>query len=147
MSGFDFRYPATLRRDAGGRVVVKFRDLPEALTDGADEADALGEASDCLDETIAGRINRAEDIPPPSTVRRGERLVAVPAHTAAQAALYLMVRELGISKSALARRLGYASEKDARRLLDPRHPSKIERIEAALAALGGTLEVRLRKSA
>jgi antitoxin HicB len=147
MSGFDFRYPATLRRDADGRMLVKFRDLPEALTDGADEAEPLAEAGDCLDEAMAGRINRGQEIPHPSAVRRGERLVVVPAHTAALAALYLMVRELGISKSELARRLGYASEKDARRLLDPRHPSKIERIEAALAALGGTLEVRLKKSA
>ncbi|HXP72755.1 MAG TPA: type II toxin-antitoxin system HicB family antitoxin [Stellaceae bacterium] len=147
MRAFDFRYPARLRRDGAGRILVKFRDLPEALTDGADADEALREAADCLDEAIAGRILRGEPIPKPSAPRHDERVVPVPAHTAAQAALHLVVRDLGIGKSELARRLGYASEKDARRLLDPRHPSKIERIEAALAVLGSTLEVRLRKIA
>ncbi len=146
MRPFDFAYPATLSRDEDRRVLVRFRDLPEALTDGADEDEAVSEAMDCLDEAIAGRILDGEDIPRPSRPKKRERLVSVPAHTAAQAALYIAMREAGISKSALARRLG-CDEKEARRLLDPRHPSKVQRLEEALAVLGGTLEVRLRKIA
>jgi len=66
----------------------------------------------------------------------------VPALTAAKAALYLALRESGISKSELAARLG-CDEKEVRRLLDPRHPSKLPRIERALSALGKSLAVRL----
>jgi len=146
MRAIHFAYPAKLEPDEDGEYIVSFRDLPEALTSGHDEREALAEAADCLDEAIAGRINRGDDIPQPSPPRKGEQRVAVPAHTAAQAALYLAMRATGISKSELARRLG-CDVREARRLLDPRHPSKIERLEAALAALGGVLEVGYRKMA
>lgn len=36
-----FVYPARLRRTGPDEVVVSFRDLPECLTSGADEAEAL----------------------------------------------------------------------------------------------------------
>lgn len=42
----------------------------------------------------------------------------------------------------LAARLG-CDEKEVRRLLDPRHPSKLARIQRALASLGKGLAVTL----
>jgi antitoxin HicB len=60
---------------------------------------------------------------------------------AAKAALWLALREQGVSLNELARRLGHASTLQARRLLDPRHPSRLELIDAALAALGKRLVV------
>ena len=59
---------------------------------------------------------------------------------AAKAAIYLAMREAGITKVQLARRLK-CDEKEIRRLLDPRHKSKIDRIEAALEVLGKPLIV------
>ena len=47
-----FRYPAQLQPDGSGAVVVSFRDLPECFTSGADEAEALKEAGDALEEAI-----------------------------------------------------------------------------------------------
>ena len=47
-------FPARLEPDEEGRLVVHFPDLPEALTDGADEAEALAEAADYLSEALAG---------------------------------------------------------------------------------------------
>ena len=44
-----YSYPAKLEPDADGRLVVHFPALPEALTDGADEAEALRSSSDKLD--------------------------------------------------------------------------------------------------
>jgi antitoxin HicB len=126
--------------------VVGFRDLPECHTQGETIAAALSNAVDCLDEAIAGRIAQSGDIPAPSRTRRGERLVAVPAQTAAKAALYLALRQARISKSALARRLN-CDEKDIRRLLDPRHGSKLKTIAAAMAALGKNLVVDMRDAA
>ncbi len=69
-------------------------------------------------------------------------IVAVPALTAAKAALYLAIHEAGISKSELAVRLG-CDEKEVRRLLDPRHLSKLPRIQKALTILGKRITVRL----
>ena len=44
-------------------------------------------------------------VPPPSRLKRGQRLVPVPLWIAGKLALYLAMREQGISNSALARRL------------------------------------------
>lgn len=54
---------------------------------------------------------------------------------AQKAADYLAVREAGISNSELARRM-QLDEKEARRILDPHHQTKLPRIEAALSGLG-----------
>jgi antitoxin HicB len=74
------------------------------------------------------------------------QVVPVPAQTAVKAALYLALRETGLSKVELAARLG-CDEKEVRRLLDPRHPSKLPRLQAALAALGKRLALRLENEA
>lgn len=61
---------------------------------------------------------------------------------AIKAAVYLAAREAGISNSELARRLRL-DEKEARRILDPHHPTKLPRIEAALAAVSRHVELCL----
>lgn len=126
--------------------VVSFRDLPEAITQGEDVADALRQAADCLEEALAARIADDMAIPAPSRPARGERTVEPGGLIAAKAALHLALREAGLSKSDLARKLG-CDEKEARRLLDPRHRSRFDRLEAALAALGRRLVVDVRPAA
>ena len=138
-----FIYPARLRPDTTGELVVSFRDLPECLTSGADQTEALAEAADALDEAIAGRIDDAERIPVPSARRSGEHLVAVPAVTAAKAALALALAESGLSRVALAERLR-VDEMAVRRMLDARHRTAIARIERALRVLGQDLVVETR---
>jgi antitoxin HicB len=141
MKQFEFVYSATFQRRRGS-VLVRFPDLPEALTEGTDENDAFDQAGDCLDEAIAGRIRRGDEIPAPR-LRRGQRRIPVSAAMAAKAALYLAIREAKITKSELAVRLG-CHEKEVRRLLDPRHPSKLPRLQQALAQLGKRLVVEMQ---
>ena len=138
-------YPAVLAPGEGA-VLVRFPDLPEALTEGRDHADALRQAADCLEEAIADRIARGESISQPSRQGRGRHAVAVPAQMAVKAALTLAVREAGITKSELARRLG-CDVREARRLLDPRYPSKLPRIAKALARLDKRLAISLHDAA
>ena len=52
MNRTPYSFPARLEPDEEGRLVVHFPDLPEALTEGADEAEALAEASDCLSTAL-----------------------------------------------------------------------------------------------
>jgi len=138
-----FIYPATLIPEDEGGFVVKFTDMPEAITQGEDVQDALREAADCLEEAVANRIVMGLPIPKPSPFMKGCTPVLLPAQMAAKAALYVAIGEAKISKTELARRL-HCDEKEVRRLLDPRHPSKLPRIESALEAVGQKLVVGLQ---
>ena len=125
---------------------VRFPDFPEALTSGTDLRDTLAEASDCLAEALAGRILRKDPIPTPSRPKRGQRLIGVPLYLAPKLALYLTMRELALPNTELARRLGI-SETVVRRMLDPKHTTNPERIEAALAALGKRIVISFEDAA
>ena len=70
-------YPAQLERTAPDEIVVSFRELPECLTSGVNEPDALAEAQDALAEAIAGRLADGDPLPPPGAPQAGERLIAV----------------------------------------------------------------------
>jgi len=132
--GITLAWPARLVRDDEGRVQVRFPDFPEALTDGADEQEALAEAADCLAEAVAARMADGQEIPPPRPAGRDHRVVLEPV-LACKAALYDVMRLHGVGKTELAHRLGI-DEKDVRRLLDPRHRSRMDGLQAALAELG-----------
>lgn len=134
-----YAYPVELTRDADGRVVASFPDVPEALTDGANNDEALRVAADALTAALAGYVQNNRPIPSP-TPARGRNLVALPAHAAAKLALYQAMHKQKISKVELARRLG-VTEAVARRLVDPDHASRMERVEDALEALGVDLVV------
>lgn len=89
-----FLYPANLTLDTqDGGFVVTFPDVPEAITQGDDVPEALQQAADCLEEAIAGRIRRHEPIPEPSSVEPEQYTIALPAPTAAKAALSLALRQ------------------------------------------------------
>ena len=142
-----FVYPATLTPDSKDNgFVVTFVNVPEAITHGEDRADALREAADCLEEAIANRMATGLPIPSPSPVKKRQYAVPLPAQPAAKAALYIALQETKVTKAELAKRLR-CDEKEVRRLLDPRHPSKLPRIEAALAAVGQRLVVGLQSAA
>ena len=130
-----FAYPAKLVKGKDGRYLITFPDIPEALTDGATEEEALREAVDCLSEALMARIADKEDVPLPSEVKRGQYQVAAEPTVALKAALYTINREKGITAAEMARRLG-VDHKEVRRLLDPHHTSKLPRLKEALASVG-----------
>jgi len=66
--------------------------------------------------------------------------------TAAKLAVLDAFRETGIVKSDLARRMG-KDEKEIRRILDPRHATKLPALTAALEAMGQRLIVAVEKAA
>jgi len=139
---FTFAYPAKFTAGRDGRVLVEFVDLPRVGTDGKDEREAFEEAMDALGSDLSIRLSRREEIPAPSSGKRKHRLIPVPLWLAPKLALYLAMRDQGINNSELARRLGI-HERVVRRILDPQHATKAEKIQAALAVLGKqmTLEV------
>ena len=95
-----FTYPAKLTPDRkDGGYVVTFRDLTEVITQGDSVEEALSEAEGALQAAIEGRHEDGLDIPVPSPLKKGERSVATPVTTALKAAVYIGLREEGISKS------------------------------------------------
>lgn len=141
-----FFYPVeiTCRNKTDFRSV--FLDFPETFGVGSTRDQALGGARKLLVDVVSKRIRRNQPLPHPShSQNRDHYWVVLPAQLSAKAALYIAMKTLKISKIALARRLNH-DEKEVRRLLDPDHPSKLPRIESALAALGMRLVVEVRSS-
>lgn len=139
-------YPAKFTSGKDGRILVEFVDLPRVATDGKDEREAMEEAIDALGSGLSIRLSRREEIPAPSPVKRGQRQVPGPLWLAPKLALYLAMREQSVSNSELARRLG-VHERVIRRMLDPRHATRPEKIQAALAVLGKQMAVEVRGAA
>ena len=140
-----FQYPVLLTQVQEGGYVVTCRDLPELITQGEDKQDALDQATDAMDEVYATYMVEGMDFPTPSKARRREHLVNPPAETMAKAALYVAMRDAGISKMQLAKQLG-VDEKEVRRLLDPHYHSKLPRIAQAISLLGQRLVIGLESA-
>lgn len=136
-----FTYPVTLTPDeVDGGFVVTCRDIPEVVTQGEAIADALSEAEGALEAAIEMRIEDGLDIPVPSAKKRGEYAASLPVGTAMKAALYVSMLEQNVTKAELARLLGL-DEKETRRMLNPKHRTKVPALERALHVLGKRVEI------
>jgi antitoxin HicB len=137
------KFPAIFTPDTeAGGYVVTFRDIPEAITQGDDDADAMTMAEDALLSSIEFYLENKRQVPAPSKARSGERLVNLPAGISAKVLLLNEMLAQGVGPSELARRMGTIPQ-NVNRLVDVRHSSKLESIEQAIAALGKHLEVSL----
>ncbi len=140
MGEIRFTYPCTLRKDSEGRFVVRFHDVPEALTDGKTKEEALSEAVDCLGAALIGYMLEGRALPLPSPRKGQSYLVAPDATSRLKAAVYTVARDQGVTATKLAQALE-VDHKEARRILDPNHRTKADRLEATLAAMGYAIEL------
>jgi antitoxin HicB len=106
----------------------------------------MEEAIDALGSELSIRLSRREEIPASSAANRGQRLVPVPLWLAPKPALYLAMRDREVNNPELARPLG-VHERVIRRMLDPEHATKAEKIQAALGTLGKQIAVEVRDAA
>ena len=130
-------YPVVLEEDDGALLATS-PDFPELTTFGMDRDEALARAVDALEEAIAARIQDGRDIPSPS---RGREMAVLPTLTAVKVMLYQGMREQGIGKAELARRLGWHLPQ-VDRVLDLQHNSRMDQLDAAIGAIGRHLHVR-----
>lgn len=137
------QYPAIFEPDTEAcGYVVKFRDIPEALTQGDDEVEAMAMAEDVLISSIEFYLENKRQVPAPSKAQSGERLVSLPANVSAKVLLLNEMIAQNVGPSELARRMGTIPQ-NVNRLIDVRHTSKLESIEQAVGALGKHLELSL----
>ena len=127
-------YPVTLTPDDGS-VLVTFVDVPEAITFGADEDEALLQAVDALETGLSFYVDARKSLPTASKPKRRQKTVCPSALECAKLGVYQAMTEQGIKKAELARRLGWHMPQ-VDRLFDLRHASKLEQIEAAANVLG-----------
>lgn len=142
----DYVFAADFQPDPEGGFIVTFPDVPEAITFGDDLADARTSAAEALGLALRGYLVLGRPLPKAVAKRKGLVAVPVNAATALKLAVVEAFNASGLSKSELARRLGKA-EGEARRILDPDHPTKVQALEAALAALGKEIVVSVRDAA
>lgn len=139
-------HPAGLTPDPDGGFTVTFRDVPEAITEGDSREEAILRAEDALESALTMYIAAKEALPQPSELEAGEAMVPLSALGMAKTALYEAMREQGVGRAELTRRLRWHLPQVAR-LLDLRHASRMEHVEAALAALGLRLIVDVARAA
>ncbi len=132
-----FSYPARLTKDGAG-YVVSFRDIPEALTEGATRKEALEMAADALATAMDFYFEDRRAVPAPSDPEDGEDLVDLPASMAAKVLLLNEMVSSRVSPADLARKLS-ASPQTVTRIVDLRHSTKIDTIADAFAAMGKRL--------
>jgi len=135
-------YPVTLERDSDGSILVSFPDVPQAHTYGANADEAMLRAVDALETALAAYVEDGKDLPAPRRPRRRQRAVRPSALVALKLGIYQAMRDEGIRKAELARRLGWHLPQ-VDRLLDLDHASRLDQVEAAIAALGFRLDVRM----
>ena len=133
------KYPATFTPDTGG-FVVTFRDIPEAITQGDNDAEAMFMARDVLREAMSVYFDEKRSVPMPSKPLAGERLVDLPISVAAKVLLLNEMLVKDVAPSELARRMD-TTRQEVNRLIDLGHSTKIDRIGEAMHALGRDLEV------
>lgn len=134
------KYPATFTPAEEGGFVVTFRDIPEAITQGDDEAEALAMAADVLLSSMEFYFEDNRQVPQPSAPEPGERLIGLPLSVVAKVLLLNRMIERNVRASDLARLLGVKPQ-EVNRLIDLGHSTKIDTLAKAMEAMGGELNL------
>lgn len=135
-------YPMNLTRDDNGTFLVRFPDIPEAITVAETEDESLLVGKEALEAALEIYFDEKRVVPAPSKVKKGQRSITLPALVTAKVLLANEMVRQGVRKAELARRLDvHMPQVD--RLVDLRHSSKLENLEKAFQTLGKTLEIRV----
>lgn len=142
-------YIAALSDNGSGGWIVRFDNVPEALTEGASREEAVANAVDALEVALLGRMKDGEELPtaskPVGAADRDSIPVTISAQAAAKLAFYETFRKSGLSRSALARKIG-KDEAEVRRMLDPYHATKLASLDEAIRAMGQRLTLVLESA-
>ena len=113
-------YPVTLKNYQGGQVGVFFADVPEAITAGTNEIEALDRAQDALTVARSRYLDDGRPLPVPSKAKRGQPMVVLPPRVAIKLAIHEAMCEQGVTQAQLGERLGIDG-RQVRRILDLDH--------------------------
>jgi antitoxin HicB len=129
-----FIYPAVIEEPYPNDFVVRFPDVPEAITGGDTLEQALAQAVEALEVAVEFYLNNGRAAPVPRQISEGEYPVALAPTMAARVLLTEAMAAQGLSKTALAGRMR-KDEKVVRRILSGKGAS-FELTLDALRAVG-----------
>ena len=112
-----------------------FADVPEAITAGTNEVEALDRAQDALVVALSSYLDDGRPLPVPSKAKRSQPMIVLPPRVALKLAIHEAMCGQGVTQVQLGELLGIDG-RQVRRILDLDHESKLSQLEAALAALG-----------
>jgi antitoxin HicB len=137
-----FSYPVILTPDQeDGGFVVTFVDIPEAITQGETEEEAMRMAQEALDTALEFYFDENRPVPLPSRIKRGQRSIELAASVSAKVLLLNEMIRQKVRPAELARRL-QTTPQQVNRLTSIHHTSRIDGIAAAMKAMGKTIEIR-----
>jgi len=135
------KYPASFTLE-DGQIVVRFRDIPEAITFAASEEKALEMAQDVLISSMDFYFEDNREVPRPSASLDGERLITLPLSVASKVLLLNEMISQKVGPSELARRMDSLPQY-VNRMINLHHTTKIDTIQQALAALGKDMDLQV----
>lgn len=129
-------YRLNLEADPDGGFVVTSPDVPELVTQGETQDEAIENAREAMLAALSGYMRQRRAFPVPARAPGKDAITTrLPELVQAKVLLYNAMVEEGISNSELSRRLGKKSETQVRRMLDPRMNVSFPDIAEAVKSL------------
>jgi antitoxin HicB len=133
------RYPVNIEPDGSG-FFVSFPDIPEALTQGATMEEALIMGKDALETALEFYFEDERTVPLPSQPIDGQAVIELSPSLWAKVLLLNEMILQHLRPADLARKLSIRPQ-EVTRLMQLKHPTKIDTISNAFNAIGKTLEL------
>jgi antitoxin HicB len=139
-------YPVTFAHDENDTIIAEFPDVPEAMTVGSDEKNAVDWAQDALIVALSGYIEDRRDIPPPSKAKKAQKLVHLPPQIAMKIVIYQSMRDQKVTQANLGQCMSIDG-RQVRRILNLDHNTTLSQLTSALKCLGKELIIDIRDAA
>jgi antitoxin HicB len=142
------RYSASFKKDGDG-FIARFPAIPEIVTGGETFEEAFNNAYDALEVALLTYAKGNVELPKDLTADKKDsavHVIHVSASVVAKLEFIAAFRQSGMTRVALAERLGKA-ETEVRRMLNPYHGTKLAMLETAIGALGKRFVLKVEEAA
>ena len=138
----DLSYGAKIEPDGNG-FLVTFRDIENAFTYGDTFEEAVYNAQEVLDLILLDRLEKNDNVPLSSPLRKNEIVIAASPEVTAPALLHIMRTTSNRSMADVARTMGVSYQSYQR--MESGKNITMKSFKRAASAMGSIVEIRLRK--
>lgn len=136
-------YRIDIRKDTNGTYLASFPDLPGVHTYGATRDEAIERAHDAFLTGVEFMIRTKREVPAPRAA--GRTRFQVSAMVGSKIELHNVMVRQDVNRAELSRRL-HCHRPQVDRLVNLRHGTQLDQLEAAFAALDQRLEISVTKA-